>query len=162
MATTTLEPFEPLNRGRPPSVRETGIASAEIVTVENETSDQADELQPQHRPLSFALSTSVVGTNATVTSQPVPVSRNIRATSLAIRRKPLPPTASPLVTRHLSRDYQEIAPLAPLSKPETRFSRSYSVDSPTLYEFPASAQPPIGSLNGLASSYNYSPLSSQP
>lgn len=152
---TTLEPVEPLKRDGTPSVSETSTASPGLTPVE--TSDQADGFQQQRPP--SVMSTSTVASTATVTSQPLPVSRNVRAQSLAIRRKPLPPTASPLVTRHSTRDYLEITEL---TKPETRFSRSYSVDSPTLYEFPALARVPIGSLNGLASPYNHSPLSSRP
>lgn len=152
---TTLEPVEPLKRDGTPSVSETSTASPGLTPVE--TSDQADGFQQQRPP--SVMSTSTVASAATVTSQPLPVSRNVRAQSLAIRRKPLPPTASPLVTRHSTRDYLEITEL---TKPETRFSRSYSVDSPTLYEFPALARVPIGSLNELASPYNHSPLSSRP
>lgn len=53
-----------------------------------------------------------------------------------IKRKPLSSTASPLATR-----FSEGAATLSihLPKPETRFSRAYSVDSPTLYEYPAAA-----------------------
>ena len=55
-------------------------------------------------------------------------------TSAPIKRKPLSSTASALAARYSTRDYLQVQ--QPLAKPETRFSRSYSVDSPTLYEFP--------------------------
>ncbi|ORY62116.1 uncharacterized protein BCR38DRAFT_525172 [Pseudomassariella vexata] len=50
-----------------------------------------------------------------------------------IRRKPLSKTASPIATRYSSGAYLSIA--RDLPKPEQRFSRSFSVDSPTIYEF---------------------------
>ncbi|KAM0329954.1 hypothetical protein ACHAQA_004121 [Verticillium albo-atrum] len=53
-----------------------------------------------------------------------------------IKRKPLSSTASPLATR-FSEGAVTLSIYLP--KPETRFSRAYSVDSPTLYEYPAAA-----------------------
>ncbi|KAH8676255.1 hypothetical protein BX600DRAFT_197710 [Xylariales sp. PMI_506] len=50
-----------------------------------------------------------------------------------IRRKPLSSSASPIATRYSSGEYLAIAKALP--RPEHRFSRSFSVDSPTLYEF---------------------------
>jgi hypothetical protein len=64
-----------------------------------------------------------------------------------IRRKPLSSTASPLATRYSSKDHLMIS--SDLSKPESRFSRSFSVDSPTLYEFPGRFAGP--SLDGVVS-----------
>ncbi|OTB03031.1 hypothetical protein M426DRAFT_61020 [Hypoxylon sp. CI-4A] len=54
----------------------------------------------------------------------------------SIRRKPLSATASPIATRYSSGEYLTITKGLP--KPETRFSRSFSLDSPTVYEFPLS------------------------
>lgn len=159
MATTLepREPLEPFKRAETPSVPETRTASSGFAPPQ--TSAQADGFQ-QQRPPSVSSTSSTAVSTATVTSQqPVSASRNVRVQSLAIRRKPLPPTAAPLVTRHSTRDCLEITQL---SKPETRFSRSYSVDSPTLYDFPDHAKLPIGSLDELALSSNYSPFSSQP
>ncbi|KAI1386721.1 uncharacterized protein F4822DRAFT_325121 [Hypoxylon trugodes] len=78
----------------------------------------------------------------------LPVSRNTRnlvidsSASLpsvrSIRRKPLSSTASPITARYSSGEYLAIA-----KKPEQRFSRSYSVDSPTVYEFPHRALQPV-------------------
>ena len=88
--------------------------------------------------------------------------RNARSQSLAaastspaaftnrpIKRKPLSATASPLATQYSSGDYLMIS--SDLPKPETRFSRSFSVDSPTLYEFPerAAAADAVESLDAL-------------
>ncbi|KAF4621890.1 hypothetical protein G7Y89_g14455 [Cudoniella acicularis] len=66
-----------------------------------------------------------------------------RALSLAsstssspVRRKPLPPTASPLATRFSSGEYQA----ATLELPEPSFLRVDSLDSPTLHEFPPTSR----------------------
>ncbi|KAI2621225.1 hypothetical protein GGR54DRAFT_93280 [Hypoxylon sp. NC1633] len=73
----------------------------------------------------------------------LPVSRNTRGLVIdssaiprpvrSIRRKPLSSTASPIATRYSSGEYLTIAKGLP--GPEQRFSRSFSVDSPTVYEF---------------------------
>ena len=52
----------------------------------------------------------------------------------SIRRKPLSSTASPIVSRYSSGEYLAVAKA--LQRPEQRYSRSFSVDSPTVYEFP--------------------------
>ncbi|KAI0484935.1 hypothetical protein GGR56DRAFT_50669 [Xylariaceae sp. FL0804] len=54
-----------------------------------------------------------------------------------IRRKPLSSTASPIVTRYSSGEC--LTHLNDLPRPEHRYDRSSSVDSPTVYHFP---QPP--------------------
>ncbi|KAI1650481.1 uncharacterized protein F4817DRAFT_262004 [Daldinia loculata] len=70
----------------------------------------------------------------------------------SIRRKPLSSTASPIATRYSSGAYLAIAKGLP--GPDQRFSRSFSVDSPTVYEFP---RPPVGPLvkPGLESPYDF-------
>ncbi|KAF3061429.1 hypothetical protein GL218_03694 [Daldinia childiae] len=70
----------------------------------------------------------------------------------SIRRKPLSSTASPIATRYSSGEYLAIAKGLP--GPDQRFSRSFSVDSPTVYEFP---RPPVGPLvkPGLESPYDF-------
>ncbi len=72
-----------------------------------------------------------------------PAARPARSQSLAsqtsqpIRRKPLSATAaSSLAVSYLSRDHVQILHHPP---PENSFARPFSVDSPTLYEFPESA-----------------------
>ncbi|KAK4205267.1 hypothetical protein QBC40DRAFT_190273 [Triangularia verruculosa] len=72
-------------------------------------------------------------------TQPVPSPRSGRSLSLAqisgpIKRKPLSLTASPLATRYSSPRLPEL--YEDLQRPEQRFARSVSLDSPTLYEFP--------------------------
>ncbi|KAK3941511.1 hypothetical protein QBC46DRAFT_430831 [Diplogelasinospora grovesii] len=103
------------------------------------------------------------------TKHSLPSPRSGRSQSLAhspggtgapiIKRKPLSSTASPLATRYSTRDYLDIGRQFPL--PEQRFSRSFSVDSPTLYEFPEHRSlPAVGSLHALDSPA--SPEPSQP
>jgi hypothetical protein len=59
--------------------------------------------------------------------------------SSSVRRKPLPLTASPLATRFSSGEHLA----ATLELPEQTFVRPYSVDSPTLYEFPSKSAIPF-------------------
>ncbi|KPM43884.1 hypothetical protein AK830_g2706 [Neonectria ditissima] len=79
-----------------------------------------------------------------------------------IKRKPLSSTASALALRFSSSGSPLPSPLE-LPKPEQRFARSCSVDSPTLYEFspaarasPLASQPPVANL---ASHNTVSPVS---
>ncbi|KAI5865179.1 hypothetical protein GGS23DRAFT_558070 [Durotheca rogersii] len=74
----------------------------------------------------------------------VPASRNpknlvidsaaVQPPARSIRRKPLSSTASSIAARYSSGEYLALA--KGLASPEQRFSRSFSLDSPTLYEFP--------------------------
>lgn len=86
----------------------------------------------------------------------LPSPRAVRSQSLAIKRKPLSSTASPIATRYSTRSGREyLDGLSPdLPRPEQRFSRSCSLDSPTLYEFPhrRPSSPPVGPLTPSASS----------
>jgi hypothetical protein len=71
---------------------------------------------------------------------PLPSPRSGRSLSLAqlsgpIKRKPLSSTASPAAVR-FSKGAAYADALADLPRPEQRFARSCSLDSPTLYEFP--------------------------
>ena len=61
------------------------------------------------------------------------------ASSSSVRRKPLPLTASPLATRLSSGEHLA----STLELPEQTFVRPYSVDSPTLYEFPSKSTIPF-------------------
>lgn len=65
-------------------------------------------------------------------------SPSLTTSSSPVRRKPLPKTASPLATRYSSGEHLA----ATLQRPEQTFSRPYSIDSPTLYEFPPTSQIP--------------------
>ncbi|KAI0526012.1 hypothetical protein F5B22DRAFT_588756 [Xylaria bambusicola] len=59
----------------------------------------------------------------------------------SIRRKPLSATASPIATRYSSGEHLASV-VKSLPRPEQRYDRSFSVDSPTVYEFPhAQVQP---------------------
>ena len=106
---------------------------------------------PEDRPLcSFPQPTPLQLSKQTVQSSEsiiprLPSPRSERSQSLAvqntspalhhpIKRKPLSSTASPLATKYSFRDHLEI--LSDQSAPRQRFTRSFSVDSPTLYEFP--------------------------
>ncbi|KAJ4388387.1 hypothetical protein N0V85_007606 [Neurospora sp. IMI 360204] len=105
----------------------------------DETEETLDQLETDHQfpPL------------PTIDHQrPTPSPSKGRSQSLAytpapIKRKPLSSSASPLATRFSSpgRNYLDI--IRDLPRPESRFSRSCSLDSPTLYEFPAKFGPPL-------------------
>ncbi|AEO53933.1 hypothetical protein MYCTH_44689 [Thermothelomyces thermophilus ATCC 42464] len=78
---------------------------------------------------------------AVPSKHPLPSPRSARSLSLAhlsgpVKRKPLSSTASPFAVRFSkgAAAYADI--LADLPRPEQRFARSCSLDSPTLYEFP--------------------------
>ncbi|KAI0206268.1 hypothetical protein F4808DRAFT_406632 [Astrocystis sublimbata] len=59
-----------------------------------------------------------------------------------IKRKPLSSTASSIATRYSSGEHLATAAARTLQHPEQRYDRSFSLDSPTVYEFPqAHAQP---------------------
>lgn len=71
----------------------------------------------------------------------LPSSRSGRSLSLAqlsgpVKRKPLSSTASPAAVRFSKGAAAYANILADLPRPEQRFARSCSLDSPTLYEFP--------------------------
>ncbi|KAL2154402.1 hypothetical protein VTH82DRAFT_3078 [Thermothelomyces myriococcoides] len=77
----------------------------------------------------------------TPSKRPLPSPRSARSFSLAhlsgpIKRKPLSSTASPYAVRFSKGPAAYANVLADLPKPEQRFARSCSVDSPTLYDFP--------------------------
>ncbi|KAI1328333.1 hypothetical protein F5Y16DRAFT_369441 [Xylariaceae sp. FL0255] len=93
-----------------------------------ETSRASSDVSSPHLP-SLASPT----TDFTLSSFPTPVlfQGNRKTLPPAIRRKPLSSSASPIATRYSSGDYVKTLP-----HPETRYERSFSVDSPTVYEFP--------------------------
>lgn len=105
----------------------------------DETEETLDQLETDHQfsPLP-----------AIDHQRPTPSPSKGRSQSLAytpapIKRKPLSSSASPLATRFSSpgRNYLDI--IRDLPRPESRFSRSCSLDSPTLYEFPTKFGPPL-------------------
>lgn len=77
---------------------------------------------------------SINGPRTTITGT-VPVPVPVQAAIQPIRRKPLSKTASPIATRYSSGDYLATV-VKSLPKPEQRYDRAYSVDSPTVYDFP--------------------------
>ncbi|KAK3900716.1 hypothetical protein C8A05DRAFT_35626 [Staphylotrichum tortipilum] len=93
----------------------------------------------------------------TTTTHQLSSPRSTRSLSLAqisgpVKRKPLSTTASPAAVRFSkgAAAYADI--IADLPRPEQRFARSCSLDSPTLYEFPdqrhlLAAAPVASSLN---------------
>ncbi|KAL2017702.1 hypothetical protein VTK56DRAFT_1727 [Thermocarpiscus australiensis] len=122
-----------------PESSDTASASSEVASVRPpphpvplplghfETLDQADAF-PELPPVP----------KATLPSPRSGRSKSLAQISGPIKRKPLSSTASPAAirysTRYSSRGYADA--LADLPRPEHRFARSCSVDSPTLYEFP--------------------------
>lgn len=74
-----------------------------------------------------------------IRSRAVSSASSTYSTASAVRRKPLPLSASQRVLRS-----PEPIPLeSTLEKPEDVFARQYALDSPTLYEFPASSAVPF-------------------
>ncbi|KAK7952069.1 uncharacterized protein PG986_007797 [Apiospora aurea] len=111
-----------------------------------------DEYVPQRRP-SLTSTSETLGASSDVPFPPtqslyrdqVATARNTRKLVIdssatvpplntPIRRKPLSKTASPIVSRYSSGEY--LAVTRNLQRPEQRYSRSFSLDSPTVYEFP--------------------------
>lgn len=72
-----------------------------------------------------------------------------------IRRKPLSLTASPIATRYSSGEYMSHA--KDLPRPEQRYDRAWSVDSPTVYEFPPQAHAEPVPLVGDSSTKPHTP-----
>ncbi|KAI1206467.1 uncharacterized protein F4807DRAFT_232687 [Annulohypoxylon truncatum] len=122
-------------------------------TANSETSHASSDLSfPQQQPFPSLPDQS----HALEPVPESPVSRNTRGLVIdssaaisppprSIRRKPVSSTASPITTRYSSGEY--LALTSGLARPDQRFSRSCSVDSPTVYEFP---RPPV-STPGLES-----------
>ncbi|RWA14588.1 hypothetical protein EKO27_g505 [Xylaria grammica] len=68
--------------------------------------------------------------------------RNSGPPTQIIRRKPLSSTASPIATRYSSGEHLASV-VKGLPRPEQRYDRSFSVDSPTVYEFPQAQVEPM-------------------
>ncbi|KAK4132262.1 hypothetical protein BT67DRAFT_463693 [Trichocladium antarcticum] len=84
---------------------------------------------------------------------------SLAQTSGPIKRKPLSSAASPVAVRYSTRGYADIADLP---RPEQRFARSCSLDSPTLYEFPGHRSLLATSLLNTVVDWPASPDNSQP
>ncbi|KAL2161532.1 hypothetical protein VTH06DRAFT_8094 [Thermothelomyces fergusii] len=120
-------------------------------TASSEVPSEVPSARPPPRPVPRPLSLETLETNdrtdaslepaAGQSKHAQPSARNGRSLSLAhlsgpIKRKPLSSTASPFAVRFSKGPAAYADALADLPKPEQRFARSCSVDSPTLYEFP--------------------------
>ncbi|KAH6719320.1 hypothetical protein DL95DRAFT_454586 [Leptodontidium sp. 2 PMI_412] len=73
--------------------------------------------------------------------------------SSPVRRKPLPSTASPLATRFSSGEHLA----ATLQQPDQPYVRPYSVDSPTLHDFPPTSKLPFSPAVDTARSFSRFP-----
>lgn len=127
------------------------------VTARSETPDASSDVSSSHPfpslpdasldtvpalPSSSSRNTRKLTINSSIARSPPP------ATHL-IRRKPLSSSASPVATRYSSGGYLSIA--QGLVRPETRYSRSFSVDSPTVYDFQFQPIATIETIAGLGS-----------
>ncbi|KAI0489668.1 hypothetical protein F4859DRAFT_161417 [Xylaria cf. heliscus] len=73
--------------------------------------------------------------------------RNSGPAAQPIRRKPLSSTASSIATRYSTSEFLATV-VGTLPRPEQRYDRSFSVDSPTVYEFPqAHVEPASASVS---------------
>ncbi|WQF84989.1 hypothetical protein CDEST_10003 [Colletotrichum destructivum] len=91
---------------------------------------------------SHRLATSPSPSPGRTRSQTLPVITPTFNTAKAIKRKPLSSTASQLATSYGSGSTTpSVLSPSDLPAPDTRFARSYSVDSPTLYEYPDNVRP---------------------
>lgn len=70
--------------------------------------------------------------------------------SSPVRRKPLPSTASPLATRFSSGEHLATN----LQPPDQPYVRPYSVDSPTLHDFPPTSKLPFSPAEHTAQSFS--------
>ncbi|KAI0126008.1 hypothetical protein BJ170DRAFT_583727 [Xylariales sp. AK1849] len=125
-----------------------------ITSTKSDTQNASSDVSfSQH--LSFLLDSSpatVSALSASRNTRKLVIDSSIAAlpqpTNQVIRRKPLSSSASPIVTRYSSGEYLTIA--RGLPRPEQRYSRSYSVDSPTVYEFLPSTIGPVANLDSTA------------
>lgn len=90
--------------------------------------DAQDFTRPRNPSVSVRSRAETLSSNTSSTS----------SSSSQVRRKPLPVTASPLATRFSSGEHLA----ATLQLPAQPFVRPYSVDSPTLHEFPPTPRLP--------------------
>ncbi|KAM7219166.1 hypothetical protein V8F06_005463 [Rhypophila decipiens] len=109
----------PLSRPVPPPLK---------TVVETETSDQAEEF-PSLPPTDLAK-------HAALPSPRTARSQSLAHSSAPIKRKPLSSTASSIATRYSTSTREFLDIIQQFPRPEQRFSRASSVDSPTLYEYP--------------------------
>ncbi|KAK4145539.1 uncharacterized protein C8A04DRAFT_35796 [Dichotomopilus funicola] len=141
----------------PPSPPALPVSASDTPSAPSGPSAPSEVVFPRPAPSSHHPSSSAQPLDETL--RPLPSPRNGRSFSLAhlsgpIKRKPLSSTASPAAVRFSkgAAVYADI--LADLPRPEQRFARSCSLDSPTLYEFPGERSPlPTTSSSALVSDY---------
>lgn len=125
-----IDPSDLLGSDTPYASEPSDLDTSSILPT-NEPVDQPDlpeHVEPNKRPRVPSLTIRSRGfSTASSTS------------SSSVRRKPLPLTASPLATRFSSGEHLA----STLELPEQTFVRPYSVDSPTLYEFPSKSTIPF-------------------
>ncbi|KAM0258403.1 hypothetical protein ACHAQJ_003880 [Trichoderma viride] len=118
--------------------------------LQTDTNPGATIATPTPDPIRISIATShsrsqtldYVDTSAPTIISPVAVSSLPFRFSGPIKRKPVSNTAGPssLVTQYLAQGPPLAHTTINLPKPDHRFARSPSVDSPTFYEYPASVQ----------------------
>ncbi|OLN95908.1 hypothetical protein CCHL11_05080 [Colletotrichum chlorophyti] len=108
----------------------------------NASSDTPRDRSP-YRDSNYAVTSTTAHSPPGLTrSQTFPVVTPTFNTAKAIKRKPLSSTASQLAASYGSgASSPSILSPSDLPMPDTRFARSYSVDSPTLYEYPDTVRP---------------------
>ncbi|KAL2200004.1 hypothetical protein P885DRAFT_30468 [Corynascus similis CBS 632.67] len=134
-----------------PSPDEGDVPTPPAPTADSDTPVASSEVKPAHLPLrpvpqplpfeTHDQTEASLEPAALPSKHALPSPRSGRSLSLAhlsgpIKRKPLSSTASPAAVRFSkgAAAYTEI--FADLPRPDQRFARSCSLDSPTLYEFP--------------------------
>lgn len=134
-----------------PSPDEGDVPTPPAPTADSDTPVASSEVEPAHLPLrpvpqplpfeTHDQTEASLEPAALPSKHALPSPRSGRSLSLAhlsgpIKRKPLSSTASPAAVRFSkgAAAYTEI--FADLPRPDQRFARSCSLDSPTLYEFP--------------------------
>lgn len=119
------------------ALSETSSASSHVYSFPSfpsHPSYAADQPPPPPPPLTLPVVPSV--SNARNTKGLVLGGRAVSVpVARPIRRKPLSSTASPIATRYSSGEYLASV-VKNLPRPEQRYDRSFSVDSPIVYEFP--------------------------
>ncbi|KAL6869310.1 hypothetical protein ACO1O0_000634 [Amphichorda felina] len=120
---------------------ETNTVSASSDVPRPSMSQQPHSPHHQGHMLSRSHTTDVVSHTRTVASAtPSPASHTPRASLSHIKRKPLSSAASAFATRFSQSSGSTALWHIDLPRPDHRFSRSGSIDSPTLYEYPDSAK----------------------
>lgn len=95
---------------------------------------------PHHQQLVRSNTTDVVSHRQPVTSTSPSSATTPRSSLNQIKRKPLSSAASPFAARFSQGSASTAPSHIDLPKPDHRFSRSGSIDSPTFYEYPSSAK----------------------